>query len=430
MSPMKLDSRTDHLELKEWSTAAPHTDSRLRGLWLDDAARGLAARLANRVDIVELRDGLRVTTTSFVGRFNLGPLQVSIRPKLDNLMLGQLLSYVCGLGDFKLLRESRTTLSELGFIDVIIAAFAEEATALIRVGLVRSYEQQHAWLGAPRGRIDVSALARVGGIRRLELPCVFQSHSTDSQINRILASGVHRALQMAADSGLRQRLAQLQRALQDFPLIPLSEALIDRAEEAFDRQTEAYATAFSLIRLILGAAGVSPTEGAIPGHAPGYLFNMNTFFQNLIGKVLAETTLFDLKNEHSIAELLRFAPHGNPRRRRRPLPRPDYALYRNGRLGIFADAKYKDLWAHALPSNWLYQLSIYALAAPDRVAILFYPSADEEHPDQILEVSGQGLQAPARIIVRTVPLHRLALAICDQDADHLEQFAVRLLRTN
>jgi hypothetical protein len=67
------------------------------------------------------------------------------------------------------------------------------------------------------------------------------------------------------------------------------------------------------------------------------------------------------------------------------------------------DAKYRDIWQRGFPAEWLYQLSIYALAAPAMTSVLLYASMASEARDERVEVcqpvSGPG-QELASVIFR------------------------------
>src|SRR5688572_30746788 len=72
------------ITLPEWGKADPSTDVQLAHRVLDsDPAVRIAARSLSQnkvLDVLELRDGLRIQTFSFVGVLALGSLQISIIP--------------------------------------------------------------------------------------------------------------------------------------------------------------------------------------------------------------------------------------------------------------------------------------------------------------------------------------------------------------
>ena len=91
------------VDLQEWSQrTATDKGSPLAGIFLEDAdARILARELTSSgmLDIRELREGLSITSTSYVGRITLGNLLITIQPKISGMSLVRLLRYAYGLRD-------------------------------------------------------------------------------------------------------------------------------------------------------------------------------------------------------------------------------------------------------------------------------------------------------------------------------------------
>src|SRR4051794_33279599 len=84
MTPQPDGTSPFVVELTEWDQVGPAQDARLRGLSLagDKQSRRMADALRERLDIREGYDGLEITSTSFVGRVDVGPLRIAIGPKL------------------------------------------------------------------------------------------------------------------------------------------------------------------------------------------------------------------------------------------------------------------------------------------------------------------------------------------------------------
>ncbi len=107
------------VELAEWDEVGPAQDTRLKGCSLagDMRSRRLAETLRGRLDIREGYEGLEITSTSFVGRVDVGPLRIAIGPKLPAMPLAPLLRYAYGLRDIAVIEETRAPTTRQGLHD-------------------------------------------------------------------------------------------------------------------------------------------------------------------------------------------------------------------------------------------------------------------------------------------------------------------------
>src|SRR5437762_158004 len=79
------------VELAEWEKVGPGQNAQLQGTSLsnDVSARHIAQALRRRVDIREGYQGLEISSTSFVGRVDVGSLRILTRPKLPAMPLAR-----------------------------------------------------------------------------------------------------------------------------------------------------------------------------------------------------------------------------------------------------------------------------------------------------------------------------------------------------
>lgn len=365
------------VDLLEWQRATPESHAELRNLDLSlgPRERDLLDRLAQqaKVTVGELRDGVAVSTTSYVGSVRAGPLAIRIAPKLKGSPFSALLGYAVGL-PVSLLPEHDVALDARAFQDLIVSSLTSEISRLLAGGIYRTYITRQHPLPSPRGRILFSQLAR-GPATTATLPCRFDERHENVLPNRVLLAGLDLAARLAANPDVRARAQRLSAMLAErVESVALTQDTFRALRNGSSRLTSAYEPAIGLIRLLVAGFGVGLGVGTERTQLPGFMFDMNRLFQDVLERFLREW-LEDaiMLPQYRLQDVFRYDPGFNPRRRRSPMPRPDFVLQRRGRVVAIADAKYRDLWEQSLPPSILYQLSVYALSHADcRTAVILY----------------------------------------------------------
>jgi 5-methylcytosine-specific restriction enzyme subunit McrC len=402
------------VRIAEWQKLVPEPGSPLAGLELDveQATKDLVRRLseANILEVAEWRAGLSIRSYSHVGRVRLGRIEITIEPKLPVPSLLRLLRYAYGLRDFHLLTETHHSVEDLGFHDLLIRQLVEEARELLARGLRRAYIRKSEDLASPRGRIDLQAVARRGVTSGASLPCVHHHREEDNPVNRVLLAGLRLAANLASDRVLRMRARRIAGLLgESVSTIRLERDTLRRLRASMDRLTRAYEPAVAIIEILHESRGTA-LDGAGPAvDLPGFLFDMNRFFQALLARFLAENLEgHTVRDEYRLKGMIAYVPGCNPRRHPAPTPRPDFVVMRGPKAVAVLDAKYRDLWEKPLPRDMLYQLAIYAMIHEGATSTILYPTPHAEAREARIEVRDP-LSAGRRalVVIRPVDLGQL-----------------------
>lgn len=413
------------VDLLEWQELTPETHAPLARLSLgpDRRAHDMAERLAQygMLHVVELRTGLLIRATSFIGRISLGDIQVTVRPKIDHDILLSLLRYAYYLRDLKLLSASEHSAFPLAFQDLLISQLAAEVSELLARGLHRQYVHVSEELAAPRGRIDIQRIARQGGVQEAVIPCVHHPRLEDRLVNQVILAGLNLGTRTTQDLTLRASLRRLAAVLgETVSGIRLDADVMRRLEREMSRLTAAYEPATTIIALLLQSAGITLEEGAVSLKLPGFLFDMNRFFEALMSRFLRENLPgYTVHDQYKLRGIMQYAPGFNPQRRKAPTPRPDYVVTQDGHIVAMLDAKYRDIWDKGLPRDMLYQLGMYALSQGfGGKATILYPTVEPSAKPEIIDIRDMFYgEHRAQVVLRPVNLIWLEALISHSDME-------------
>jgi 5-methylcytosine-specific restriction enzyme subunit McrC len=371
------------ITLREWETRGPDDCEGLAGRFLDHSARTRElVRLleSSRVlGVRELRGGLELQAFAHVGRVEVGDLSVTVLPKIPGSSLLNLVRYAHGFRRLLLPDDATHRVDYQGIEELLISQLNREVQELIARGLFRGYRRTCERLGVLRGRIDLDRITLDGGIMSGTIPCVHHARIADTLLNQVMMAGLRLASSMTSVVELRRESLRLAAAMEgEVSRIRLDGRVMDRVTRAVNRLTHAYTPALSIIRLLVDSKGILLAGSGARATLPGFMFDMNAFFQLLVSRFLRENLPgYVVRDEHALKGMIRYSPAFNPRQQRAPAPRPDFIVTNQGAPCSILDAKYRDLWTSPLPREMLYQLVVYAISLRGiRQSSILYPTMD------------------------------------------------------
>lgn len=408
------------ITLREWEEIHPEPGNLVDGLLLppDNSVRNIAETLTRegKLQIQELAKGLSIRTFSYIGSVRLGHIYIVVKPKIIGMPLLALFRYAYGLRKLRLISDVTLDTEEGGIQDLLILQLLTESKELIARGLHKHYIRANEDLSKLQGKVDFNMMARQGGLISASLPCVHYPRNEDSLLNQVLKAGLKSCVFMTQDIILRSELRRQIEVLNEFASdIQIDREVFRRINLKMNRLTRAYDSAISLIGILMDSAGImfeKKTEDSLK--IPGFLFDMNRFFQALVSRFLRENLLsYTIRDELGIRGMIRYIV--NPKRKHAPTPRPDFVIMQQREISAILDAKYRDLWERELPRDMLYQLSMYAMSQNNiRESAIIYPVMSKDAEEAKLEISDPVYAGgKAHVTLRPLDLMRLSDLISD-----------------
>ena len=418
------------IRLREWDQVGPENEPSLSGFtFRDPVVRKSGEQLtrAGQLEFYELPAGLTVRTNQYVGSIQLDNLRISILPKIVGIPLLNLLRYAYNLRKLDLFTPLDFGVEAGEFQDLLIQQLVVEIDELIQRGLNRKYERIEEDLQSPRGKIDFLSLSNQGGLVKASLPCIHFLRIQDNILNQVLLAGLNFAIVLTNDLLLRSHLRRTARILSsDVTKKNLTSQLMIKARSKLDRLTIAYQPALTIIQILLESQGVSIESTEHRANLPGFLFDMNRFFQALIEHFLKDNLQgYGVKAEYQLQDMISYDPVHNPQRKKSPTPRPDFAIMEGKKVKALLDTKYRDLWETDLPREMLYQLALYAFSQdrPGKSTIIYptlHPEAKESWLDISHPLTGEKL---ATVKLRPINLYSLEQMIYKESSYKRYEFA-------
>jgi len=389
----------------------------LPGLSLTAADRPLAASLvggdAGRLEIDELREGLRIRARSWVGVIRFQNFEIRIIPKLAGGQAGlaQMLALTSGLSALRRNRGQRylAVADSAHLFDLLALLFAEACERIIQGGLLHDYVEREADLPVLRGRLLVDQQIRQHYGRVDRLACRYDDHLTDIVENQILAAALTVCRLRVNQPTVRLHIHRLHTL---FTAVCTAHAPADwksvRATMQYHRLNEHYREAHELAWLLLEGMGVEDLLASGRTRSFAFLLDMNQLFERFIVRFVEHALAQEVyrvqtqKRDRSVIwDLLRQRPYTHIT--------PDILVQAGNGRRLAVDAKYKLYDERQLSAADIYQSFLYAYAHSDAsdqppAALLLYPASGVAEKPTFLQIRGIDRGVKANLAAQPIPI--------------------------
>lgn len=368
-------------EVEEWKSCV------IKDARLVDEDQAMIERLRSkgegRLEIDELKEGVRVRTKSWVGVVRFSQFEIHVLPKLPGEIVNvlKMLDYASGYNDLKRFQELGTVeLKGASLLELIVDRFLQECDKVLRGGLLVDYVEQEEALPYVRGRLltDRQVLRRFGMFHLIE--CSYDDHLMDIAENQLLSLALAVATKLVSNPEILARAHRLNKLFSEccttnhLRLEWLKRTLV------YNRRNAHYAEAHGLAWFLLDNLGISDIYQG-NSRCFAFLFDMNRLFERFLRRWLEER----LASEYEISNTdVPIAGVWNAEKRRVKRFVPDFLIRcrDSGKPRSVLDAKYKLYDKKSLDISDLYQTTTYAFifetyaAEKPPEAFVLYPSQD------------------------------------------------------
>jgi 5-methylcytosine-specific restriction enzyme subunit McrC len=244
-------------------------------------------------------------------------------------------------------------------LEILIRIFCEKLTEAVRRGMPRRYLVEEEDLFALRGTLNLPRQFTRHAANPSRLACRFDELSDDIALNRIMKATIAHLFRMSRSSANLQRLRELAFIYAEISTVPVP--ALRWEEVVMDRTNRPWQDLFGMARLFLHNRYQTTSAGG--GHGTALLFEMNTLFEEYIGRLVTRAlagTEFRVRLQGGREYCLTAQDDG----RKVFQTRPDILIWRGADVVHVIDTKWKRISSRIDdPKQGVSQADVYQMMA-------------------------------------------------------------------
>lgn len=399
-----MENLLPRLTLKEYEPGF------MEGIALSKGDLQLAESLGGeegRLVVEDLKKGIRVNASSWVGVVRFSSFEVRVVPKLagENLGLVEMLAFTSGLDALNRNKGLRDidTLAHADLFDLLALLFAEACERIVNGGLLHDYIMEEQDLPILRGRMLVreQIQRRKGQVDRIE--CRYDEHSSNIAENKILTVALSFCARRVSHPAVLRKVRRLMQIFLESCNIQDADTEDLLNQINYHRLNQHYEEPIELAKILLQAAGVNNLFSSSMTKSFAFLLDMNKLFELFVYRFTEralETTGCHVQYQHRDSSIIWNADANRPYAGVIPDLIVEYSDPSNKRMVI--DTKYKLYDLKKISPSDIYQCFLYAYAYSSNIgnipkSVILYPTLEPSPASTNLHVRTKELLTGAKV---------------------------------
>ncbi|TBR10260.1 MAG: hypothetical protein EPO62_03720 [Candidatus Nitrosotenuis sp.] len=411
------------VEISEYGTLSPtydkteesQIDINLKNLKLTDKDQDLKNYLKqhNILKITELKQGVQISSTSYIGIAQFSEFSVMVMPKLlMNLNnLPKLIEYAYELDDVIIPQsEIKFESTKNLLVELILASFIKKCQQLLRQGLVKSYVTHQDNISYLRGKLLLQQQFLNAMHKKLQFACEYDELEYNNLENQIVLFTLEKSYLITNNVSIKKEIRKLIHQFSGFT-DKVSIQLSDFNKISYTRLNQHYEKTHQLCNLILTSTGIGDFYKQKTPFVNSFFIDMNKVFESFVARLFRE--FYPLSSKQQKGEKAWEFEDG-----RTAQIRTDILTYRGNKVDSIIDTKYKKDISEADR----FQIGFYIHEYGKKAGFAILPKYTESKDHQIKSIK-QGIT----INVNHIDIDKTITLLKNNNHLELKKLVVKLL---